>query len=74
MVNGNVAKDEVQELLSKRLANLKRLYAIDGKMSRYHKIKEIEFIMNKLKELNGARRFEPHHQVLPTVNQRSVSA
>lgn len=71
-MNGNVAKTEVEELLTKRLANLKRLYAIDGKMSRYHKIKELEFIMSKLKELKSARRFEPHHQVFPANDQRCV--
>lgn len=69
-MNGNVAKTEVEELLTKRLANLKRLYAIDGKMARYHKIKEIEFIMSKLKELKSVRRFEPYHQALPSDDQR----
>lgn len=53
---GNVAIQDVEKMITDRLANLKRLQSKDGKMSRYHRIKELETIMKKLKELKSAGR------------------
>jgi hypothetical protein len=62
---GNVTSCDVETMISMRLANLKRLYAKDGKMARYHKIKELEVIIGKIKELKNARGSEPNNKVLP---------
>ena len=64
---------DIEDMIAARLANLKRLYAKDGRMSRYHKIKELEIIIGKIKELKSARRPEPNHAVLPAYYEGSIS-
>jgi hypothetical protein len=70
---GNVTSSDIETMISARLANLKRLYAKDGKMARYHKIKELEVIIGKIKELKNARGFEPNNKVLPAHHTGGVS-
>ena len=70
---GNVANEEVEAMIAARLANLKRLYAKDGRMSRYHKIKELEIIVGKIKEMKNVRGFKPNNEVLPENHGRGFS-
>ena len=71
---GNVANEDIEAMITARLANLKRLYAKDGRMSRYHKIKELEIIVGKIKELKNARGSEPNNKVLPAHHTGGIPA
>ncbi len=71
---GNVTSCDIETMISARLANLKRLYAKDGKMARYHKIKELEVIIGKIKELKNARGSEPNNKVLPAHHTGGIPA
>jgi len=70
---GNVANEDIEAMITARLANLKRLYAKDGRMSRYHKIKELEIIVGKIKELKNARGSEPNNKVLSAHHAGGIS-
>ena len=69
-MTGNVSSEDIEAMIAARLANLKRLYKVDGRVSRYHKIKELEIIIAKIKELKNARRQEPNYSPLPADAQR----